>query len=239
MKTLIKPLTLLFVFAALSSFQSKEDKKFNSKLLNYCNSIEKKIESIPPDRKSKIEQIAINLMREDQKRLLFVCTHNSRRSHFAQVWFNTAMDYYGVEEISSQSGGAASTAVNERVIEALKTTGLKVKKETNGDNPKYEVDNGISSISIYSKSINEKELEKTPVLAIQVCSYADQSCPKVPYAVHQFELPFDDPRFYDGTPSEEVKYSQKQNMIATEMFYLASLLKREEVFAGEMKKIEE
>ena len=44
--------------------------------------------------------------------MIFICTHNSRRSHFAQIWSKVASYYYGVDKFISYSGGTESTALN-------------------------------------------------------------------------------------------------------------------------------
>lgn len=238
MKFILRHSLLFIITLLLLSSKTNDDRRFHKKLYAFCNEIEQNENTISDRRKGDIERIAVNLMRQESKNLLFVCTHNSRRSHFAQVWFNTAMDYYGVKGVHSQSGGASATQVNERVIETMKTAGLSIKSTSKKENPTYLVSNGISDFSIFSKSIDHPELNKANTIAVLVCSHADQSCPKVSYALHQFELAFYDPRFYDNTPSQEIKYIETQKKIATEMFYLASLLKRQEVFQGELQKLE-
>src|SRR5688500_11856207 len=44
--------------------------------------------------------------------LNFICTHNSRRSHIAQVWAQAAACYYDVANIKTYSGGTEATAFN-------------------------------------------------------------------------------------------------------------------------------
>ena len=46
-------------------------------------------------------------------RLIFICTHNSRRSHMAQLWAQTAAAYHGVAAIETFSGGTEATARTE------------------------------------------------------------------------------------------------------------------------------
>ena len=40
----------------------------------------------------------------EEIRLNFICTHNSRRSQFSQIWAQTAATYYGIES-NCYSGG--------------------------------------------------------------------------------------------------------------------------------------
>ncbi|MEL7267494.1 MAG: hypothetical protein AAFP69_22160, partial [Planctomycetota bacterium] len=67
--------------------------------------------------------------------LNFICTHNSRRSHFSQFWAAAAASAFGLGEIlPCVSGGTEATACNERVIASLKRVGVSVETE------KHDVD---------------------------------------------------------------------------------------------------
>ena len=69
--------------------------------------------------------------------LNFICTHNSRRSQFSQIWAQTAADYFGVSA-RCYSGGVEITAFNERAVASITRSGFKVKAQ--GDNnPLYSV----------------------------------------------------------------------------------------------------
>jgi hypothetical protein len=69
-----------------------------------------------------------------------------------------------------------------------------------------------------------------------VCSDADKSCPIVEGATDRFSLPYDDPRYYDGTPSEEKMYDATVEEIGLEMFYLVSQNKQELIYKMEASK---
>jgi hypothetical protein len=58
-----------------------------------------------------------------------------------------------------------------------------------------------------------------------VCSDADQACPIVYGAEERISLPFEDPKAYDGTADEIEEYDKTCRLIATEMFYVMSLVK--------------
>ena len=65
--------------------------------------------------------------------LNFICTHNSRRSHFSQIWCQVLADYYGIP-LRTFSAGTEATAVNPQVIETMRRVGFQVKAGT-GANP--------------------------------------------------------------------------------------------------------
>ena len=55
--------------------------------------------------KSLIDYIQKKLDTKQKVNLNFICTHNSRRSQFSQIWSDTASYYFGVEDVSSFSSG--------------------------------------------------------------------------------------------------------------------------------------
>src|SRR5699024_12087647 len=62
-----------------------------------------KPESISDSRK-KILQLLSDFIQQkidnyEEIRLNFICTHNSRRSHFAQVWAQTMAYHFGIEKV--------------------------------------------------------------------------------------------------------------------------------------------
>ena len=42
---------------------------------------------------------------EKEINLNFICTHNSRRSHFSQIWAQVLADYFNIKKFKSFSGG--------------------------------------------------------------------------------------------------------------------------------------
>ena len=76
--------------------------------------------SIPEERKAKLEKLALFVKAKraagEDAKLTFICTHNSRRSHLAQIWSTTAAAYYGLNGVSTYSGGTESTAFNPRAV---------------------------------------------------------------------------------------------------------------------------
>ncbi|MFN0047703.1 MAG: hypothetical protein ACKVOU_01120 [Cytophagales bacterium] len=66
-----------------------------------------------------------------------------------------------------------------------------------------------------------------------VCSEADKSCPMVEGATGRFSLPYDDPKYYDNTPSEQQKYDERCKQIATEMFFMFDYVKKKLILENE------
>lgn len=61
------------------------------------------------ERKEALSEIAdfitAELKEANKTDVLIICTHNSRRSHMAQLWLQTVNEYYGVKNINAFSGG--------------------------------------------------------------------------------------------------------------------------------------
>ncbi|PBQ33213.1 hypothetical protein CNR22_16000 [Sphingobacteriaceae bacterium] len=76
---------------------------------NYCEELTKKFGTISQDRKKLLQQISryvISKQKENKQiNLVYICTHNSRRSHFGQIWSKVTSDYYGIMNVNTFSGG--------------------------------------------------------------------------------------------------------------------------------------
>ena len=108
-----------------------------------CEALAGNFREIPAERKLILEKIAafikIKAANNETSNLVYVCTHNSRRSHFGQAWAAVAAAYYGIENIKTFSGGTESTAFNPNAIKALLAAGFDVKLTAESDNPIYQV----------------------------------------------------------------------------------------------------
>jgi arsenate reductase len=153
-------------------------------------------------------------------RLNFICTHNSRRSQFSQVWAQTAAAYFGIDA-ACYSGGVEVTAFNERAVAALKRDGFKVVQKGE-ENPVYFLFPGedaepiITFSKVYDDSLNANK----EFAAVMTCDHADENCPFIPGAEKRFPLRFEDPKAFDDSPLEEKMYSERSHQIAAELFYL-------------------
>lgn len=165
----------------------------------------------------------INEKKELRKvRLNFICTHNSRRSQFSQVWAHYAIQYFKLKRIKSYSGGTEVTAFHRNTIKSLQQTSFKFElKAFSHDNPIYEitykkVKKPITGFSkLYDDSLNKK-----PFIAITTCASAEQNCPFIPDALKRFHVGYKDPKEFDNTGLSDEKYLETNKTIAGEMNYL-------------------
>ena len=201
-------------------------------LKEYIKNILKNIDmGIEKNRKDKIVKLAqiIKKNHEQQNivKITFICTHNSRRSQFSQVWAYISALYFKLDFLEFYSGATEVDSVNLNVINALSNSGLKIEK-THKDKAIYllkslKKDKGIS---LYSKLYNSKLNPSKHFIAIMTCSDADQMCPVIKGADKRVSLPYPDPRVADNTGLEEEVYKQTCSIIAKEMFYLMKQLKK-------------
>jgi arsenate reductase (thioredoxin) len=159
--------------------------------------------------------------------LNFICTHNSRRSHLAQIWTQTMAYYYEIKNVSCFSGGTEATALFPMVVQTLENSGFKVEKLSEGKNPKYRITYAANEESIvgFSKTYDDDLNPKSEFAAIMTCSQADENCPYIPGAEKRLPITYDDPKAFDNTPEQAQKYNERSTQIATEMKYIFSQIK--------------
>lgn len=201
-----------------------------TKLKTYISELESDFKSIPSSRKEDLKKVAdyIRSKQENSKtaKLNFICTHNSRRSHLAQIWTAVAAANYGFDGIETYSGGTEATAFNPRAVAALKRAGFEIKNP-GGENPKYEVlfSKDAEPMICFSKTFDDPFNPDSDFAAIMTCSDADENCPFVPGAEFRKPITYRDPKESDGTDQEAEVYDERCRQIASEMFYMMSLLK--------------
>jgi protein-tyrosine-phosphatase len=188
--------------------------------------------AIPNARRGKLLEltdfIAEHSASNQPAALTFICTHNSRRSHMAQIWAQTAAAYFGVEGIRTFSGGTEATAFNPQAVRAIERAGFQVQKSGSGDNPIYRVqfrETG-SAMECFSKRFGDPPNPSDDFYAVMVCSQADAACPFVPGAARRIAIPYDDPKSADGSEGERTAYDERCTQIAREMLYVFASLGR-------------
>lgn len=200
----------------------------NDSLVTYINSIKPDFAKIPTERKVELDKIALYIQRKvnanQPVQLTYICTHNSRRSHFGQIWAATAALYYGIPNVKTFSGGTEASAFNARAIAACSRAGFAITGVSDGPNPVYNVSYaaGVAPIKAFSKKYNDPTNPQSDFCAIMTCSQADQACPIVKGATARVAIPYDDPKAADGTPQETATYDERCKQIATETFYVFS-----------------
>lgn len=183
---------------------------------------------IPPERKKLLEEfadyISSLLSKKSEMNFIFICTHNSRRSHISQIWAQTSAEYYGIGGVNCFSGGTEATAFNPRAVEALGGLGFRIKKTDYTDNPVYNVYYSAEKnpLKCFSKKYSDPFNPQKNFTAVMTCSDADENCPVVFGAEARFPVRYEDPKVYDGTEIEREKYSERVRQIGVEMLYLFS-----------------
>jgi len=196
----------------------------------FCDNLTKEFETIPDNRKeilAKITEYIATKMKENKPiNLVYICTHNSRRSHFGQIWAHVAASYYGIKNVSTFSGGTEATAFNINAINALKRVGFHVKPITNDKNTTYHVfhDDNESPSVCFSKTYDDATNPQKEFAAIMTCSDAEENCPFIPGVELRIGTTYDDPKAFDNTPEQDTKYDERCKQIALETLYVFSKL---------------
>src|SRR5690606_3008009 len=183
----------------------------------------------PEERRETLKRIA-SFVHERRAagqpvRLMFICTHNSRRSHMSQIWAATAAAWYGVDGVETYSGGTEATAFNPRAVAAMRRAGFAIDEAPSVDaNPHYAIRFALDrpALDVFSKTFDAASNPSSDFAAIMNCSEADDACPIVPGAALRISLPYDDPKLADDSPEEADRYDERAQQIAREMFYLFS-----------------
>ncbi len=157
----------------------------------------------------------------------FICTHNSRRSHLAQVWAQVMANYFAVKNVFCYSGGTEVTALSSTVVKTLVKQGLRINTLSDSDNPLYSIKYADNEHPIvgFSKHFNDYFNPKSEFVAIMTCSQADEGCPFIAGAEKRIPITFEDPKIFDNTLVQQEKYLEASIQIATEMKYIFSLIK--------------
>ena len=186
------------------------------------------VENISVERKEilqpLIEFIRTKVNNAQEIRINFICTHNSRRSHFSQVWAQTMAHYFDIKNVFCYSGGTESTALFPMVAETLGNSGFEVKIISEGNNPIYSIKYAENEHPIigFSKTLDDDFNPKSKFAAIMTCSQADGGCPFIAGAEKRIPITFEDPKAFDNTPQQKEKYNERSLQIATELFYIFS-----------------
>ena len=230
MRSIFLSIFLVLFLIMIFAMKNSNHNDFPPKLKSYCDSITNEFDQITKERKEILAKIVAYTKKELEQtgsaQLMFICTHNSRRSQFGQVWATTAANYFSIKSITSYSGGIEVTACNPRTIETMKRVGFLVENKEGGINPKYQVKATKRDLgsTLFSKLYDSFHNPKNNFLAILVCSDADEKCPIVKGAEARVSLPYEDPKVFDNTPQETEKYNERCRQIAREIFYVFSKL---------------
>lgn len=197
--------------------------------------------------KETISKLEINEIKEKRKKILqplidfiqekvennqpininFICTHNSRRSHLAQIWMQTLANYFQIKNLTTYSGGTEATAMFPKVVETLEKSGFHCQKISQDKNSIYSIkfDENSHPIIGFSKRYDDEFNPKSSFAAIMTCSEADGGCPFIAGAEKRIPITYEDPKLFDGKENQNEKYEERSLQIATEMYYVLSKIK--------------
>jgi protein-tyrosine-phosphatase len=197
---------------------------------NYVDQLAREFSDIPDTRKELLEKISQYIAKKrvlnKPVNLIYICTHNSRRSHFGQIWSAVAASYYGIKNIHTFSGGTEATAFNINAIRSLEKIGFIIKTDKSELNPHYQVkfDDTQSSLICFSKTFDNEQNPNTEFAAIMTCSDAEENCPFIPGVEFRIGTTYEDPKLFDNTPQQDTKYDERCAQIARETIYVFSKL---------------
>lgn len=193
---------------------------------------ELKPDNISAERKKTLQPL-IDLIQDktannQEIRLNFICTHNSRRSHLSQVWAQTMASFFNIKNVFCYSGGTEATALFPMVAETLKNQGFQIQKLSDTSNPVYAIKYSENEHPVigFSKSYEDSFNPASQFAAIMTCSQADGGCPFIAGAEKRVPITFEDPKAFDNTPQQAEKYAERSIQIATELFYIFSQINK-------------
>jgi len=217
-----------------------------SSLKNLCDELSSEFDSIPLERKSKLDTLSSYFSEKYKNgktpKATVICTHNSRRSHMGQLWLSVAAAYFELPVVDTFSGGTAITAFNPRAVKALQKLGFEISTENPTlDNPIYKIrwKDKMTPYAAFSKRYDDPPNPSENFAAIMVCTSADEGCPIVHGSDFRLALPFNDPKEYDDTPLAAAKYEERGRDIGREILYVFSKIEnrnREADFPVEKEK---
>ena len=181
---------------------------------------------IPADRRKALERISAFIAERvtsgATSRLTFICTQNSRRSQMAQIWAQATARFLGVPGVSAFSGGTEATAFDPRAVSAMIRAGFRIERHAKDDNPVYLVHAGddLPPVRAFSKAYLDPSNPTEGFCAVMTCSRADRECPVITSADERVLIPYEDPKTFDGTEQESVRYDTTCREICREMGWL-------------------
>ena len=224
---------------ALESSIPESRKKLNAKLRAHAECLTTSFDMIDEEHREAAQQLAKWMVSkyETGKPLdvIVVCTGNSRRSMIGAAMGNLSAAYYGLSNVRFYSGGTAPSAFNSRSIKTLSDIGFSIEatgaEATRGDakteNPIYRVSWGEGMESTeFSKHYADQGNPQQGFAALMVCTEADTGCPNVVGASLRLSMPYLDPKSYDDSSIETLKYAERRDDIGRTMASVMSQVRR-------------
>lgn len=164
----------------------------------------------PKDVRPAAEAIATALTKGPIQ-LLFVCTHNSRRSQLSEAL--ASHRWQGDPRITMRSCGTEQTACHPSTAQALEDLGWEVQDLGNG---RFQVQRDLTTHNLWSKTFDEVPRD-LPIVAMMTCAEADKACPAIVGAVARIPWRYPDPKIADGTPESRATYRAVAEAIARDL----------------------
>mgnify|MGYP001256188929 CR=1 FL=1 len=174
---------------------------------------------------SLVDRLQEEIRRSNRAGIVFVCTHNSRRSHLAQLWTAATAFEHGLP-IETWSGGTEATRFDHRAVASLTRAGFQIESVGDHANAGYRVrfSPATEPLHCLSKTHDETPNPRVDFMAVMVCEEADRGCPHLPGATSRFAIPFEDPKLGDDTPEETRIYDERCREIAREMAWTVDMV---------------
>lgn len=124
------------------------------------------------------------------KRVLFICEHNSARSQMAEAF----LKQLGGETVTVESAGLEPTTLNPLAVEVMREVGIDIS----GNKPQsvFEL---FKQGNLYTH-------------VITVCDQAAMKCPVFPGLTQRLHWPFADPAGFEGEGTWEQKIAQTRTV---------------------------
>ncbi len=186
-------------------------------------------ETIGASRRANLNLLAGFLVRDliakGRAEVVFVCTHNSRRSIFSQAWLTAAAAHFGLP-IAAFSGGSEASHVAAGALRALEALGFAPTSVAGSDpaNPIWELQYLAHgpSLRVWSKRYDDRPNPAADFVAVVNCPQADEGCPTIEGARTRLAMLYVDPKLADGKPDETEVYLARAEQIGCEILSLVA-----------------
>ena len=107
-------------------------------------------------QKARLENVVsgLNKFLDECNTVVFLCTHNSRRSQYCEIWSKYFSSMYK-NKINFFSAGVVKTTVHKQIYKSLERVGIGVDKN-------LSINTETISISPFSKTLSEIEEKTNP-----------------------------------------------------------------------------
>ena len=188
-------------------------------------------DQITAERKQHLDHISHTMAKILHERryleIVFLCTHNSRRSIFSEIMSHVLSDALKLP-FYSYSGGAEGTYIAPQVITTLEDIGFETSRFNSRLDTAYHIKyrKRKNALVFYSHNMDNFIRKQYPYITISTCDEATETCPVGPAEAIRFSTPYEDPKVADGTPMESAVYRATCDEITTNLLYIYNTIKQ-------------